>query len=240
MNLMSAIQRPFVEFECPGCSKTVSFPSDWVGSVQDCPWCSQSIVVPERPLEPAREVHLSIRTPRLLLRRFSMRDERDVFEIMSDSETLRFLNWETLDDEDVRQWLERDAGIRYLGADRYFYFGVELLATGKLIGLVSFLYRGQECRDAGFNALVNRDFRGQGYGAEIVRGVLEFALRELNLQRVVVGCDSRNAPGLKMLQKAGMRREGESLEAERIRDEWVNTVWFAKLRREHEGQRNDA
>ncbi len=91
-----------------------------------------------------------------------MRDERDVFEVMSDAETLRYLDWETLADEDVRQWLERDARIRHLEADRYFYFGVELLATGKLIGLVSFLYRGQESRDAGFNVVVNRNLRGQG------------------------------------------------------------------------------
>jgi [ribosomal protein S5]-alanine N-acetyltransferase len=164
-----------------------------------------------------------------------MRDERDVFEIMSDAETLRYLDWETLDDEDVRQWLERDARIRHLEADRYFHFGVELPATEKLIGLVSFLYRGQESRDAGFNAVVNRNLRRQGYGAEIVRGVLEFAFRELNLQRVAAGCDSRNVSGIKMLQKARMRGEGEWLEAERIRDEWVNTVWFAKLRREYEG-----
>ncbi len=38
-----------------------------------------------------------------------------------------------------------------------------------------------------------------------------------------------------MLQKALMRGEGEWLEAQRIRDEWVNTVWFAKLRREYKG-----
>lgn len=237
---MRTIQRPFIEFECPHCSRTVSFPQDWRGSVQDCPWCSQSIVVPERPREPAHEVHLSIRTPRLLLRRFSLGDERDVHEIMSDTETFRYLDWETLDDEDVRQWLERDSRFLRLEVDRYFYFGAELLTTAKLIGLASFLYRGQECRDAGFNIVVNRSFRGQGYGAEIVGGVLEFAFRELNLQRLAAGCDSRNASGLKMLQKAGMRREGEFVEADRIREEWVNTVWFAKLRREYGEPRNEA
>jgi ribosomal-protein-alanine N-acetyltransferase len=166
-----------------------------------------------------------------------MRDERDVFEIMSDAETLRYLDWKTLDDEEVRQWLVREDRVRHLEADRYFYFGVELLSAEKLIGLVSFCYRGQESRDAGFNVVVNRNLRRQGFGAEIVRGALEFAFGELNLQRVAVGCDSRNVAGIGMLRKAGMRGEGESLEAERIRNEWVDTVWFAKLRREYEGSK---
>jgi hypothetical protein len=65
------------------------------------------------------------------------------------------------------------------------------------------------------------------------KGVLEFAFRELNLQRVAVGCESHNGSGLKMLQKAGMRWEGEFVEAYCIRNEWVNTVWFAKLRQEY-------
>jgi RimJ/RimL family protein N-acetyltransferase len=159
---------------------------------------------------------------------------------MSDAPTLRYLDWETLDEEDVRQWLERVVPRDHLEFDRYFYFGIELVASGKLVGLVSFLYRGSECRDTTFNVVINRNARGQGYGSETVRGVLDFAFRELNLQRVALACDSRNVAGLKMCDKAGMRREGESLEAERLRDEWVNTVWFAKLRREYDHDRSTA
>jgi RimJ/RimL family protein N-acetyltransferase len=76
-----------------------------------------------------------------------MGDERDLYEIMSDAQTLRYLEWETLDEDAVRKWLERDAPKDRLEFDRYFYFGVELLASGKLLGLVSFLYRSSEYRD---------------------------------------------------------------------------------------------
>jgi hypothetical protein len=88
---MSPDQRVFIDFRCPCCNKTVSFPEDWIGSLQDCPWCSQNIVVPEGSKEVAREVHMSARTPRLQLRRLGMGDRSDLLEIVSDADSLRHL-----------------------------------------------------------------------------------------------------------------------------------------------------
>ena len=237
---MGPTRQRFVDFKCPHCNKAVSFPEDWIGSVQECPWCSQSMVVPEGSKEMAREVHMAVRTNRLRLRRLGMVDRSDLLEIMSAADSSRYLDWQTLDDEAVQKWVERDARARLMEPDLYLYFEVELLSAQKLIALVSFLYQGQEFRQAGFNIVVNRTFRGQGYGTETVGGVLEFAFREVNLRRVAVGCDSRNLPGLKMLAKAGMRREGEFVEDQPVRDEWVNTVWFALLSREYKGGAKEA
>jgi RimJ/RimL family protein N-acetyltransferase len=228
-------QRDFVDFKCPRCAKVVSFPEDWIGSVQDCPWCSQSIVVPEGLKEVAREVHMSVRTRRLQLRRLNMGDRIDLLALMSNADSFGYLGWQTMDEEAVDAWLERDARIHHMEPDVTLYFGVELLSTSKLIALVGFDYQGQKTAQAGFDVVVSPPFRAQGYGTETVGGVLDFAFREANLRRVVVGCDSRNIAGLKMLASAGMRREGEFVEDYPSRGEWVNTVWFALLSREYKG-----
>jgi RimJ/RimL family protein N-acetyltransferase len=226
-------QRDFVDFKCPRCQRVVSFPEDWIGSVQACPWCSQDIVVPEGFKEVAREVHISVRTRRLQLRRLNMGDRSDLLAIMSNADSFGYLGWQTMDEEAVDAWLEGDARIRHMEPGVNLYFAVESLSASKLIGLVTFGYQGQRTAQAGFEVIVNPAFRGQGYGTEAVGGVLDFAFREVNLRRVAVGCDSRNIFGLKMLARAGMRREGEFVEDYPSGGGWANTVWFALLSREY-------
>ena len=237
---MSSSEDHFVDFRCPRCGKAVSFPEKWLGTVQECPWCSRNIVVPATSKEAAREIALPVRTSHLVPRRLGLGDRSDLLEVMSDADSFRYLDWQTLDEEDVQQWLERDPRVRLMEPDVYLYFGVELAEASKLIAVVSFIYQGPETNQAGFNVVVNRTFRNRGYGTETVGGVLAFAFGEANLRRVAVGCDSRNLSGLRMLEKAGMRREGEFLEDGRIRDEWVNTIWYALLKREYKGVTDDA
>jgi RimJ/RimL family protein N-acetyltransferase len=210
----------------------ISFPEGWTGAMQECPWCLTDIVVPEKPKEAARELRLDIRTKRLVFQRLNGNDRNDILEIVSDRDSLCYMDWKTMDGEEVEKWLAEDSRFRLLVPDTYVYFGVDLPKISKLIALVSFIYRGQELKQAGFEIVVNRAFHNQGYGAETVRGILAFAFEEANLRRVVAICDSRNVAGLKILDKAGMRREGEFIENRTIRDEWANTAYYAMLRRE--------
>ena len=188
--------------------------------------------MPQGSKEAARAIRLDIRTPRLFFRHLNDKDRSDLLEIMSDSDSLRYLDWQTMDSEDVEKWLAEDTKHRLIELGHYVYFAVESKQHSKLIALVSYYYYDEEWRHAEFKVAVNREFRCQGYGTEVVHGVLTFAFREMNLRRVVAICDSRNAGGLKMLGKAGMRREGEAIESRKVKDEWINPVHYAMLRRE--------
>ena len=44
-------------------------------------------------------------------------------------------------------------------------------------------------------------------------------------------CDMRNAAGIRLLEKAGLRQEGEFLQDRRVRNEWVDTAYYACWRR---------
>jgi RimJ/RimL family protein N-acetyltransferase len=229
---MSEPQQKFSDFNCPYCGKKVSFPASWAGSVQQCPWCIYEFVMPYGHTEPAREIKLDIRTPRLLFRRLIEKDRNDLLQIVSDKETLLYLAWRIMDREDVEKWLVSDAGFRLIEVGSYAYFGIELKATSKLIGIVEYNYYDAEWRNAGFNVVVNRAVWNQGYGTEAVRGVMTFAFKDMNVRRLLAQCDSRNTGGLKMLGKAGMRYEGERVENQLVKNEWINTVSFAVLQRE--------
>src|SRR3989442_9900215 len=80
----------FVEFKCPYCGKTVSFLDAFIGRVQECPECFESIVVPAEGSEFGRKLEFSIRTERLLLRRLEENDAESLAEGFLDEETFRY------------------------------------------------------------------------------------------------------------------------------------------------------
>jgi len=206
-----------------------------MGTIQECLWCGRNLVVPECSSETPREVCLDVRTERLALRRLKDTDRNDLLELLSDSKSLIFSEMHSMDGEQIDHWLVDDAKIKTCIERGYdVCFGIELCNESKLIALVSFIYRSEEFRSAGFDLVVNTRFRRQGYGTEIVRGVLQFAFENANLHRVAVVCYNANNAGLRMLAKAGMRREGELVESRPLNDQWMNMTVFAMLQREWE------
>jgi RimJ/RimL family protein N-acetyltransferase len=66
--------------------------------------------------------------------------------------------------------------------------------------------RGEFSQNLGY--VLGRKFWGQGYMTEAVRAVVDYALAEPEVFRVWAVCDVENAASARVLEKAGMRREG--------------------------------
>src|SRR5579872_430717 len=64
----------FIDFKCPHCGQSAVFERTRAGTVQECPFCAQSLVVPWESSEFGQKVPLPIKTPRLVLRRLQPGD----------------------------------------------------------------------------------------------------------------------------------------------------------------------
>lgn len=70
----------------------------------------------------------------------------------------------------------------------------------------------------------NSQYRGKGYGEEIIRIVLKFAFERLNLHKVWLTVDDDNEAGKKCYKKVGFREDG------RLRDEiFKNGIYVDRL-----------
>jgi [ribosomal protein S5]-alanine N-acetyltransferase len=56
---------------------------------------------------------------------------------------------------------------------------------------------------------VHRDYRSRGYATEATRALVEWALSQPAVDRVIAKCDPQNAPSVRVLEKIGMTRSGE-------------------------------
>ena len=213
----------------------ISFLEDFVGMVQDCPNCLQNVVVPRDATGAAGKLPLPITTPRLVLRRLSGADWKDLLDIMSDEALYRFLDGEFSDEEHIIQFLERDRELRLVPGVR-FYLGIQSQAEGKLIGYAQFWLEDETRCQAGLRLVIAQPSQRQGCGTEAVQGLLRFGFEGLRLHRITAAADSRDEAGLRMLAKAGFRREGEFVKGVSFRSEWITTVWHALLNEEYAAQ----
>jgi hypothetical protein len=55
----------FINFKCPYCGAAVSFPEALIPTVQECPFCSKILAIPQNETEGCGKLPIPLKTPRL-------------------------------------------------------------------------------------------------------------------------------------------------------------------------------
>ncbi len=224
-------EQSFVDFKCPHCGEAVSFPQPDAGRPRACPNCMDTFIVPKDGSPVGHKLPLPLDTPRLMLRRFSTADWKDLLDIVSDDELFRYTNDGPLDEEGVLRWLEQDRSVTLTTPGQWFFLGLQLKDGGKLIG-----YAGLSCDEyqADLFIRLHREYQKKAFALEAMEAVLDFCFATVGRHRVTAVCDARNTAACQLFQRLGLRREGEFIKNKLAGDEWVNTVHFATLAEEWE------
>jgi len=222
----------FIDFKCPYCGEPVAFPHESIGSLQSCPSCTESLLVPQDASGAGSQIPLPITTSRLVLRRLAHGDWKDLLELTADEEYFHYQDGVPLDEDSVIHWLESDAHVKLTTPEQPFYLAIELQEGGKLIGYLSLTFTDPQRLQVTFNIGLNRSFQRKGFALETAEAVLGFCFEGLKLHRVAGWCDSRHTAACRLLEKVGMRREGEFLKNRWLHGEWTNTIWYALLAEE--------
>jgi RimJ/RimL family protein N-acetyltransferase len=81
--------------------------------------------------------------------------------------------------------------------------------------------------------IVDPRFAGRGVASDLTRGLLSAAFTHLGLRRVTASCNADNGASVRVLEKAGMRREHHGVEDSWHADlGWVDGYTYAMLARE--------
>ena len=223
----------FVEFKCPYCGKEVSFLEGLIGRVQECPDCFENIVVPAEESEFGRKLEFPIRTERLLLRRLQENDAENLAEVFSDEEIFRYTDGGPIDEAETQKWLRGLAGATLTTSDHTLYLGLIQQSIQKLIGYVFIASPDLDHAMATLDACVHRKFQKQGYGTETMRAAIKFCFEQAGMHRVSASCHSENAAARRMLEKAGMRLEGEFRQSWFLKGGWASITYYAILDSEY-------
>ena len=113
-------------------------------------------------------------------------------------------------------------------------FGIRLNKTQKLIGTcqlhsIHYIHRSAELQIR----VGEPAYRGDGYGTEAVELLLDFAFKDLNLQRVYLHVFKNNESALRLYEKLGFVREGVLRKAAHIDGKYVDVIVMGILREEY-------
>ena len=174
---------------------------------------------------------IELETPRLKLRWMDERDTDAHYAVFSDPLVTRYWSSEP--------WTSRDRAVQAIARIRAAYadhsaakFGIELRATGELIGnagLHHFFEQNRRC-ELGY-AFGSRHW-GQGYAGEALRALLDYGFSELDLNRVEADIDPRNEASGRVLEKLGFKREGYMPQRWFVHGEFADTVFYGLLRQD--------
>ncbi len=174
-----------------------------------------------------------ITTERLVLRAFEPEDADVVFEMQSDEDLLRYVEWGARTREEVAESLAKkiEANAIHDEGD-VLSLAVTLADTGALVGDVVLQYPSSEHRRGEIGYIVHPHHAGRGYTTEAARELLRIAFDDLAMHRVIGQVESRNTPSRRVLEKLGMREEANFVENVYVKGEWQDEVTYAILDRE--------
>ncbi len=146
----------------------------------------------------------TINLPRIRLRRPKISDAEAIFEFGSDPEVAHYADWQ------VRTTIEPLINSLHKRSERWesgeeFYWVITFPEEDRAIGGIS-------CQVAGhaveFGYLVHRRYWGNGIATEVTQGIVQWAFSNPPIWRVWATCDAENLASVRVLEKAGLTREG--------------------------------
>lgn len=148
-----------------------------------------------------------IETPRLILRRLTMRDAQDMFDYSRDPEVARYVLWDA-----HRSLSDTKAYLRWI-IDQYHNsepcsWGIELKETGRIVGTIGFMSYQSDNATVELGYSLARRCWGQGLMTEALQAVLRECFTVLRLHRVEAQHFTANASSGRVMAKCGMTHEG--------------------------------
>jgi len=193
----------------------------------------------DRPVE--------LTTDRLLLRPFTMDDVDDVLEYINDLEWAEYqVNIQSVPytRKDVETLVAMFSDPSYWetghpelpstgnGAGLLQIFAV--VFEGKVIGEVALNQRGEDRPNerAELAYSLSRQHWGKGLMTEAARVVMNWAFQTYSFNRIYAWCDPRNIGSWRVLEKLGMKREGQLRSHLKWNDEFRDQLYYGILRAE--------
>lgn len=174
-----------------------------------------------------------LRAGPLLLREAGETDIERLLTFRNDPGVNRFMLRTSVDATTFRdEWLAVPA------SDRDFSCVAELDGAVVAIGFLEVVdgmgQPGMPVRTEGvIGYVVDPRFSGRGVASHLARGLLTAAFDRLGLRRVTAGCYADNLASVRVLEKAGMRREQHGVEDSWHSElGWVDGYQYAMLARE--------
>jgi len=190
---------------------------------------------------------IKLTTERLLLRPFTLDDVGDVLEYNNDPEWARYQvnipphpftrkDAETLVAmfSNPSSWEIGHPGLPSSGSGAGLLQIFAIVLEDKVIGEICLSQRDEDCQNerAELAYSLSRRHWGKGLISEAARAVINWAFQTYSFNRMFATCDPRNIRSCRVLEKLGMKREGQLRSHLKWNGELRDQLYYGILRDE--------
>ena len=171
----------------------------------------------------------TLETPRLILRRITMKDAQDIFEYSQSEEVARHVLWSAQKHISEARDYCRYMARRYR-ADEPSSWGIILRESGKLVGTIGYMNYSEENNSVEIGYSLARPLWNGGYMTEALSRVLSYTFDAMEINRVEAQHEITNPASGRVMEKCGMRKEGILRQRLYNKGKYVDVALYAILR----------
>ena len=169
-------------------------------------------------------------TPNLLLRELRWNDIEDIHSLHLNPKVERFntigIPCDLAQTEEVLKPAIEDIG---KSPRTTWGWTVRLRSDDQFIGEAGMSVMNNRYKKASIHYHITPELWGNGYATEVAKELVRFAFEDLKLHRVEAGAATENIGSHKVMEKAGMTREGLCRKILPIRGQWYDNYMYAIL-----------
>lgn len=169
-----------------------------------------------------------IETERLLLKRITNEDVKEVFELRSNPETMKYIPRPLVknDEEALAHIALLDENINN---NTGINWGITIKGDPKLLGIIGFYRMQPENYRSEIGYMLLPEFHGKGIVPEAVKRLIEYGFKDLKLHSIEAVIAPENIASEKVLQKCGFVKEAHFKESEFYNGKFLDKVIYSLL-----------
>jgi len=173
----------------------------------------------------------TIHAQRVTLRPLADQDASCLFQIYSDPEVMRYWGGAAMkhprEAKDFLAEVHQDLRLR-----KCIQWGIARRTDDRIVGTLAIFTLDVVARKGEIGFALGRAHWGRGYMREALQAALAYGFDKMGLRRVEADVDPRNLASIRLLERAGFRKEGYLRERWLVGDETEDSVFYGLLRRE--------
>ncbi|UCZ53172.1 GNAT family N-acetyltransferase [Bacillus shivajii] len=171
-------------------------------------------------------------TKHYFLRVLKQEDAGELFPIMSDKETMKFITPHPVQTIEEMEWKTRTYLEKFRELKEIPWVIVDK-DSGMVIGLFRFHKLNLWHKKAEMGVVIAKEWQGRGVMSELMESILSYGFNDLKLNRIVGDTFARNKGSEKLLAKYQFRKEGTLRQTDYDGKEFHDTVVYSLLCKEY-------
>ncbi|SMF79353.1 ribosomal-protein-alanine N-acetyltransferase [Paenibacillus uliginis N3/975] len=173
----------------------------------------------------------TIETERLILRQLRPEDSVDLYNYFSKDEVTEFYDLDSFTELQQAESLIRIFNDRFI-TQQGIRWGITLKTEDKVIGTCGFHNWSKKHFKAEIGYELSPEYWGIGVMTEVLREVINFGYKELELNRIEAFTYPDNIKSRKLLEKSGLSEEGYLKKYYYVKQRFVDAVIFSIIKEE--------